>query len=72
VTGQTGILSGAQVRAWLRIAATADHSADEHIMAPLRVSAGEVVAGVGFTVFAVFDAPVRTYGDWSINWEWSN
>lgn len=72
VTGQSGILSGATVRAWLRLEATAEHSVDEHIMAPLRISAGAIVAGTGFTIYAVFDAPVATYGEWSVQWEWSN
>lgn len=72
ITGQAGILSGATVRAWIRLAATADHSIDEHIAAPLRISAGNVVAGTGFTIYAAFDALAVTYGQYSVHWEWSN
>jgi hypothetical protein len=54
VTGQGSILSGSLAEAWLFPAATADHSVDEHYMAStmIDVIAGDVVAGVGFTVRA--------------------
>lgn len=59
VTGQTGILSGSLVEAWLMPIATADHSADEHIIAQheLRVVAGPPSAGIGFTIHALYQAP---------------
>lgn len=41
------------VEAWIFPAATADHSADEHICETLKVFAGAVVAGVGFTIYGV-------------------
>jgi hypothetical protein len=53
VTGQTGILSGSLVEAWIFPAATADHTADEHIVETLRVFAGNVIAGTGFTIYGV-------------------
>lgn len=53
VTGQTGIASGSLVEAWLRPAATADHTADEHWVETIRVVAGNIVAGTGFTIYAV-------------------
>jgi hypothetical protein len=53
ITGQTGILASSLVEAWLRPEATADHSADEHVVETLRVVAGNVVAGVGFTIYGV-------------------
>jgi len=53
VTGQAGIVSGSRVEAWLRIADTADHSADEHVVETIKVAAGTIVAGVGFTVQGV-------------------
>jgi hypothetical protein len=52
VTGQTGILSGSVVQAWIIPTATADHSADEHLMANIKVVAGNISAGVGFTIYA--------------------
>jgi hypothetical protein len=51
VTGQTGILSGSLVEAWIFPAATTDHLADEHMVETLMVMAGNVVAGVGFTIY---------------------
>ena len=51
VTGQAGILAGSLVEAWIRPVATADHSADEHMLETLRVFAASIVAGVGFTIF---------------------
>lgn len=53
VTGQSGILSGSIVNAWLSPAATADHSADEHLLETIKVFAGNIVAGTGFTIYAV-------------------
>ena len=53
VTGQTGILSGSYVEAWIRPAATADHSADEHVLETIRVMAGNISAGVGFTIYGI-------------------
>ena len=55
VTGQAGILAGSTVRAWLVPVATADHSADEHLIAATQIDviAGNIVAGTGFTIYAV-------------------
>lgn len=53
VTGQAAILSGSLVEAWVFPKATADHTADEHRYAEIRVYAGNVVAGVGFTIYAI-------------------
>jgi hypothetical protein len=53
VTGQTAILASSLVEAFLSPAATADHSADEHLVETLNVMAGNVVPGVGFTIYAV-------------------
>lgn len=51
VTGQAGIVAGSLVEAWLRPEATADHSADEHMLETLKVFAGNIVAGTGFTIY---------------------
>jgi hypothetical protein len=53
VTGQAGILAGSLVEAWLVPTATADHTADEHLLETIQVQAGNVVAGTGFTIYAV-------------------
>lgn len=51
VTGQAAIVSGSLVEAWIRPVATADHSADEHMVETLKVFAGNIVAGTGFTIY---------------------
>lgn len=51
VTGQAGIIAGSLVEAWIRPVATADHSADEHMVETLKIFAGNIVAGVGFTIY---------------------
>ena len=59
VTGQGSILAGSLVEAWILPATTADHSADEHVVEPIQVTAGNIVAGVGFTIYGVMpDMPV--------------
>jgi hypothetical protein len=58
VTGQAGIVSGSLVEAWLRPVATSDHTADEHLVEPIRIIAGNIVAATGFTIYA-FYAPIE-------------
>ena len=53
VTGQTAILAGSLVYCWLKPEATADHSADEHLVETIKVFASDVTAGVGFTLHAL-------------------
>lgn len=53
VTGQAGIVAGSLVEAWLRPEASADHSADEHMLETLKVVARDIVAGTGFTIHGV-------------------
>lgn len=53
VTGQAGIVSGSLVEAWIRPVATADHSADEHMVETLKVFAANIVAGTGFTIYGL-------------------
>lgn len=74
------ILSGSLAEAWIYPVATVDHSADEHMVAPIKVVARDVVAGVGFTIFAtVQDIPgngpsrdgIRLYGLWTVAWVWN-
>lgn len=66
VTGQTAITAGALVEAWLFPATTADHSPDEHLVETIRVMAGDVVAGTGFTIYGVntnqLAEPLETVG----------
>jgi hypothetical protein len=71
ITGQTGIASGAEVDAWLTASATADHSIDEHVVDGPTVIAGNVQAGVGFTIYAAAKDG-HAYGEWSVSWVWNN
>lgn len=41
------------VEAWMFPAATTDHTADEHLVETIKVVAGNVVAGVGFTIYGI-------------------
>jgi hypothetical protein len=51
VTGQAGIGAASLVEAWLRPEATADHTADEHMVETVKAVAGNIVAGTGFTIY---------------------
>ncbi len=51
ITGQAAIIADSLVEAWLRPEATADHTADEHMVETLKVVAGNIVAGTGFTIY---------------------
>lgn len=51
VTGQTAIVAGSLVEAWIRPVLTTDHSADEHMLETLKVFAGNIVSGTGFTIY---------------------
>lgn len=63
VTGQTGIVAGSVLNAWIRPTGSADHSADEHLVETLKVLAGNIVAGTGFTIYGInagqFNEPVE-------------
>ncbi len=53
VTGQAAILSGSYVEAWIRPEATAEHTADEHWVETIKVVAGNIVPGTGFTIYGI-------------------
>lgn len=77
ITGQAGILSGSLVEAWLIPVATAEHSADEHLIEGVRIMAGNIVAGTGFTIYARKEGDFAgsdqnfLYGHWSVGWVWN-
>lgn len=75
VTGQAGILSGSLVGAWLRPAATADHTAEEHMVEAISVFAADIAAGTGFTIHGrcttQFGHSTRLYGTWTVAWAWT-
>ena len=71
VTGQTGITTSSFVEAWLVPTATADHSADEHVVETIKVIAGNIVNDTGFTIYGVNTGNnSRIYGTWSVSWVW--
>lgn len=69
VTGQTGIAATSAVLAQIQATASADHTADEHRVEEIDVSAGSITAGTGFTIYAkTRNFPL--YGKWSVAWSW--
>jgi hypothetical protein len=73
VTGQAGILAGSCVEAWLYPKDTTDHTVDEHIVDGPLVFAADIVAGVGFTIYAdASNSPDGVlYGKYSVGWVWA-
>lgn len=72
VTGQDDIAATASLSAVILYKATDDHTADEHIVDPPRVIAGNIVAGTGFTIYGTTATNQLVYGKWSVGWRWSN
>jgi hypothetical protein len=70
VTGQAGIGSGSLVEAWMQLAATADHSADEARIEAVKITAGNIIAGTGFTIYGEV-LQGRAHGVYTINWVWN-
>lgn len=68
VIGQAGILATSKVEAMIRLEATADHSVDEHRVEPIKLTAGNIVAGTGFTIYG--ESNLQTYGQWNVTWVW--
>ena len=71
VTGQAAIVSGSLVETWIRPVATTDHSADEHLVDPPRVVAGDIASGTGFTIHAFSNNAVRHHGKYNVAWVWN-
>ena len=71
ITGQTGIVAASLVEAWIRPIATADHFADEHWVEDLDVTAANIVAGTGFTIYARTTDIYRRWGLFTLAWAWT-
>ena len=79
VTGLTGIATTSTVNAWVVAKATADHTADEHLVETIKVMAGNISAGVGFTIYAANTSQLynasgngtRLYGQWTVAYQWN-
>lgn len=69
ITGQTGITGTSYVTANLAAIATAEHSADEHVIEEIDVYAGNIVVGTGFTIYAR-TRNFKLTGNWTVAWQW--
>ena len=69
ITGQSAILSGSMVDAWLVPAVTANNGIDEHWVEDLEVMAGNVIAGTGFTIYAKCRTG-KAVGQFAVQWAW--
>jgi len=69
ITGLPGILATSTIDGWIVAKDTVDHSADEHWVDPPLVTAGNIVPGVGFTIYATTRDNNRAYGLWSVGWQ---
>lgn len=52
------------------VEASTNHSDYEHMLAPVQLRCGNIVAGTGFTIHAVADFPLT--GDFKVRWVWSD
>jgi hypothetical protein len=68
ITGQGSIASNSYIEAFLMSEATVDHNDYEHCIVPIRLTCGNIVAGTGFTIFAVTDW--RLTGTFNVRWVW--
>jgi hypothetical protein len=64
------IQAGSIVLVSVAAKASTDHSADEHLTEELEVRAGNVVAGIGFTIYAR-TRNLALRGKWNVNWSWT-
>lgn len=68
VTGQALITGSSKIKVYKSTQATATHNDYEHMIVPLELTAGSIVAGTGFTIYA--NTNLRLSGTFNINWEW--
>jgi len=61
-----GVAAGSEIALSLRYVATADHTADEALITPIHLVAGNISAGVGFDIKGY--CPDRAWGKFSIAW----
>jgi hypothetical protein len=65
-----GIAAGSSVEAWIRHEATADHTLDEVRFENVKILAGGINAGVGFTIYGeVLKGCV--WGRFNVDWVWN-
>lgn len=73
VIGQTNILLTSTVHVFLMsdttVSGATGHNVEEHKLVPLRLSAGNIVAGTGFTIYA--DTDWRLTSTFQVRWSWT-
>lgn len=75
ITGQSGITEASAVHAWIIAMESDDHPADEHWVAAPMIYAGNIVDGIGFTIYGISDLIARghgvlPYGKYNVGWNW--
>jgi hypothetical protein len=70
ITGLTTISNTSYVEAFVMMEASTDHTDYEHIIAPIQLRCSTPTTGVGFTIHATADFPLR--GDFRVKWVWSD
>jgi hypothetical protein len=70
VTGQGSIVGGSLVEAWLSGVSTSNNLTDAAFAEPINVFAGDIIAGTGFTIFAMCRTG-RAFGQYTVNWVWA-
>ena len=70
VTGQTGILTDSQLKVRIKVIATTNHVIDETWIENVEVYAGNISAGVGFTIYGKSLLGL-VLGQFTVEWSWS-
>lgn len=65
----TNILSTSLADAWLVAMPTSNRAGDEHWVENVKVMAGNIQAGVGFTIYGVATLG-KTQGQLTVHWAW--
>ena len=69
VTGQTGIVSGSLPKALMMADTTADNTSYTHSFVPFNLVCGNIVVGVGFTIYAY--SPWNVSNTFTVRWNWT-
>lgn len=71
VSGQTGLLTTSKVRISITGVSTADNTIQDHLTlaANSRLTAGNMIANTGFTIYAESQYGIYT-GKYQVNWVW--
>lgn len=68
ITGQSTIVTGSFVEAFLMATGSIDHNGYEHMIVPIRLVCGNIVASTGFDITGVTDW--RLTGLFNVKWVW--